>query len=172
MKNIFMAIFILAIFLQGCYEDKGNYDYLVAEEVAPIIASELDEAYDATSLEQFVLDPVVEDDGDYMEYLWFIYPTTNANLPNDTIGHERKLDYLVTAQSGTYQLVFKVTDTRYGTSAYQQARLNVASTFSTGYYVMKYENDRTDVDFVDKEGALHILLEDGVYETDTNNGGL
>ena len=161
MKNIFMAIFILAIFLQGCYEDKGNYDYLVAEEVAPIIASELDEAYDATSLEQFVLDPVVEDDGDYMEYLWFIYPTTNANLPNDTIGHERKLDYLVTAQSGTYQLVFKVTDTRYGTSAYQQARLNVASTFSTGYYVMKYENDRTDVDFVDKEGALHenLLME-------------
>ena len=155
--GLYLFVFVVC-FLQSCYEDKGNYDYLSPEECAPTIVSELEESYDVTSLQQFVLEPVVKEDGDYMEYLWYIFSATNANLPNDTIGHERKLDYFVTAQSGSYRLVFKATDTRNGTSAYQQTSLTVSSVFGSGYYILKYENGRTDVDFVDKNGILNANL--------------
>ncbi len=158
-KTYGISLFVaLSCLVQGCVEDKGNYDYRPPGECAPAIISEWKESYEATLLQRFVLEPEVEEEGDHMEYLWTIFPTTNPNLPNDTIGHERKLDYLVTAQSGTYRLVFKATDSRTGTSAYRQASLTVASAFSTGYYVMKYENGRTDIDFVDKDGLLHANL--------------
>lgn len=159
MKQYYLYLFVvISCFLQGCYEDNGNYDYRSPDEYIPDITTELQESYEATSLQHFVLEPEVSNDGDYMEYLWYIFSATNANLPNDTIGHERKLDYFVTAQSGTYRLVFKATDTRYGTSAYRQATLVVASAFSKGYYVMKYENGRSDIDFVDKNGVLNANL--------------
>ena len=159
MKKYSLYLFIvISCLIQGCYNDKGNYDYRSPEECAPAIVSELKESYEATSLQQFVLEPDVENDGEHMEYLWYIFPTTNANLPNDTIGHERKLDYFVTAQSGNYRLVFKATDTRTGTSAYQESTLTIASAFSSGYYILKYENGHSDIDFVDKNGVLNANL--------------
>lgn len=154
----FYTLLLCNVLAFSCYEDKGNYDYREEMEIAPIINSTLEESYSATLLQNLIIKSSIENENEHMEYLWFIYPTTNANLPNDTIGYEKDLNYFVTAQSGSYRLVFKVTDTRNGTSAYQESSLNIASVFSTGYYVMKYENSRTDVDFVDGDAVLHPNL--------------
>ena len=139
----------------GCYKDKGNYDYRDAESIPPVILSELASSYDAVLLERLVIDPQIKEDSDDYEYLWYMFVTNISSTANDTIGRARKLDYLVTAQTGTYRLVFKVTDKRNGTSAYQESIVVVSSNFSKGYYILKYENGRTDVDFVDRAGTVN-----------------
>jgi hypothetical protein len=158
MKKI-TILALAAALLAGCVEDTGNYTYLAPDEVSPVILSTLEENYDAISLEKLVIDPEIRDGGDAYEYAWYIYPVNNTGRPFDTLGYERKLDYTVTAQSGTYYLVFKVTDTERGTSVYQQTTLNISSIFGKGFYVNKYENGRTDVDFIDRYGVVnHNLL--------------
>lgn len=50
MKKYSLYLFAaISCFIQGCYDDKGNYDYRSPEECAPAIVSELKESYEATS---------------------------------------------------------------------------------------------------------------------------
>jgi hypothetical protein len=154
MKKIITLL--LAASLAACVEDTGNYEYLVPDAVSPVILSTLEESYEAISLEQFVIDPEIQGGGDNLEYAWYIYPTLISAAPRDTIGRDRKLDYTVTAKSGTYYLVFKATDKELGTSVYQHSMLSISSVFSQGFYVHKHANGRADIDFIDRNGNKNV----------------
>jgi hypothetical protein len=54
-----------------------------------------------------------------------------------------------------YALVFKATDKTNQTSAYQKTEVSVSSIFGVGYYVNKYEDGYTDIDFVDRYGVVN-----------------
>jgi len=154
--TIYLAIIMYAVFFTKCINDTGNYSYQDADAVAPIILSEFEANYTALMLESFVLDPQVQgNEADY-EYFWVAYPhgTTTQNR-RDTIGRERKLDYKMALAPGQYKLIFQAKDKQTGTSAYMRTIITVSSVFSLGYFVNKYENGRTDVDFVDGSGVLH-----------------
>ncbi|MDR1415726.1 MAG: hypothetical protein LBI96_07945 [Odoribacteraceae bacterium] len=155
MKYTAIPIIAALLFLAGCVKDTGNYTYDAVDETAPVITSTLAESYEAISLDQFVIDPQIAGNEDDYTYAWYVYPTNHTGIPYDTLGYERKLDYLVSIKSGIYALIFKVTSKENGTSVYQRSTLNVSSIFGKGFFVNKYANGHTDVDFVDRYGVVN-----------------
>ena len=147
---------LLGISFAACVEDTGNYSYENPDVVAPIIKSGIDENYSVLVLENLVIDPTIEGDESQYDYVWYAFPgTVTSSAPNDTLGVSKKLDCTISMEPGTYQLVFKVTDKSNGTSAFYKSKLVVASFFSEGYYILKYENGYTEqmLDVLKKHNA-------------------
>jgi hypothetical protein len=157
MKKIlkFIISLLLVVYFAGCIKDTGNYEYLDASEVAPRLVSGIEDAYSAITMEKLVIDPQIDGDESDYEYAWYTYPVNNTNVAYDTLGVGRKLDHTVTMLSGTYVLVFKATSKENGTSVYKRSQLTVSSIFGIGYYVNKYEDGVTDLDFVDRYGVVN-----------------
>ncbi|MCU4158289.1 hypothetical protein J1N10_20110 [Carboxylicivirga sp. A043] len=156
MKTKFIILAVMSgMFLAGCIDDIGNYDYTNAEVIIPIVESNLEEHYDVITLEQLVLEPEIKGDESQYDYLWYAYSSSMSSLPIDTLGFDKKLDYNVILNPGTYKLVFKATDKQNLTSTYQKTELTVSSPFGLGFFVNKYENDYTDVDFIDRDGVVN-----------------
>lgn len=156
--HIYITILLSGLVLAGCYEDKGNYDYQDAEDLAPVILSTFEENYDLITLDQLVLEPEMQGDADNYDYLWYAYPSQLATEPIDTLGYEKNLDYNMVLAPGNYTLIFKATDMTNGASAYLNTELTVSSPFGVGYYVNKYEDGQTDVDFIDRDGVVNASI--------------
>ncbi len=146
---------ILTIYLSGCIKDTGNYEYLTPEQVTPILVSGIEESYSAISMEKLVIDPILKGDESLYEYVWYAYPALVVGTVVDTLATTKRLDFPVTLISGTYSLIFKATDKINKTSVYKKTTLTVSSIFGIGYYINKYENGRTDIDFVDRFGTVN-----------------
>jgi len=157
MKQILKYILavILTVYLFGCIKDTGNYEYLDADKVAPTLVSGINDSYSAISMEKLVIDPTMGADENLYDYVWYAYPALVVGTACDTLGRTKKLDYPVTLLSGTYTLIFKATDKINKTSVYKKSLLTVSSIFGIGYYINKYENGRTDIDFVDRNGLIN-----------------
>lgn len=152
---LLLASALLFASLTGCVKDTGNYVYQTSDEVAPNLVSGIAETYSAISMDRLVIDPLLQEDESKLDYCWYAYPINNTNVKNDTIGRARKLDYKVTLMSGTYYLVFKAWDKVNKTAVFKRSMLTVSSIFGEGYYVNKYENNQTDIDFVDRFGVVN-----------------
>ncbi|PKP00172.1 MAG: hypothetical protein CVU13_01290 [Bacteroidetes bacterium HGW-Bacteroidetes-8] len=157
MKQIakYILATLLTIYLTGCIKDTGNYEYKDPKEVAPVLVSGIEDNYSAISLENLVIDPKMEGDETLYDYTWYAYPGLIVSSACDTLGKTKKLDYPVTLMSGTYQLVFRATNKVNKTSVYKKSVLTVSSIFGIGYFINKYENGRTDIDFVDRYGVVN-----------------
>jgi hypothetical protein len=77
-----------------------------------------------------------------------------SNAYPDTIARTRKLDYTLTQPPGDYTLVLAITDRLNGVSSHNKTNINISSEFGTGYYILKAEGGQTDLDFIDRNGAL------------------
>ncbi|MHC1780943.1 MAG: PKD-like family lipoprotein [Bacteroidales bacterium] len=157
MKQIAKYIFtiIFSIYLTGCIKDTGNYEYKDPKEITPILVSGIEDSYSAISLEKLIIDPLMESNESLYDYVWYAYPGLIVSTTCDTLGKTKKLEYPVTLMSGTYQLVFKATHKVNKTSVYKKSVLTVSSIFGIGYYINKYENGRTDIDFIDRNGLVN-----------------
>jgi len=157
MKHIFKYTFslIFIVYLSGCIKDTGNYEYLDPNQVAPVLVSGIEDSYSAITMEKLSIDPVLEGDESQYDYAWYAYPASIVGTQCDTLGKTKKLDYTVTLLSGTYTVVFRATDKENKTSVYKKSTLTVSSIFGIGYYINKYENGRTDIDFVDRNGVVN-----------------
>lgn len=147
--------FILALTLIGaansCVDDKGNYTYLEDSEVMPVTIGGLEEQYFRKALSTLQLKPTLEgikNDENY-DFMWYIYGS-GANRTNwrDTISYEKDLDYTMAVSSGEYKVTLKIRDKKTDVCAYKTVRVTVTSPFSHGWYVVKDENNVTDVDLV------------------------
>lgn len=154
-KILYFLAFSFCVLAPGCVEDTGNYSYENAEAFIPKVLTEFEDNYNLTILQQFSLDPKVEGNESDYEYLWYAYPTMLAAVRPDTLSRERKLDCTITQSPGSYTIVFVVTDKEHKTAAYRKTTMSVSSVFGVGYYVEKYENGQTDVDFVDRKGEVN-----------------
>lgn len=150
-----LAMVVVLAFAAGCVKDTGNYDYKTSDEIAPNLVSGIEASYSSISMDQLVIDPVMQENEDLFDYCWYAYPINNTNVKNDTIGRTRKLDYKVTMVSGTYYLIFKATDKANKTAVFKRSMLTVSSIFGEGYYINKYENNMTDIDFVNRFGVVN-----------------
>lgn len=139
----------------GCINDTGNYSYLDADEIAPVAASGIDKEYNVITLDQLIINPEIKGDESQYDYLWYAYSQALLTNPVDTLGYEKDLDYNVILAPGQYSLVFKVTDKTNQTSSFQKTNLTVSSPFGNGYFVQKYENGYTDIDFIDTDGNVN-----------------
>ena len=153
--KLYFSALLFCLVVAGCVEDTGNYVYEDPAEIAPLINSEMEEHYDAVMLDQLEIKVEMEGDESQYDYLWYAYPTKLAAEPVDTLGYEKDLDYKVTLEPELYTLVFKATNKTNQTAVYQKSELSVSSIFGIGYYVNKYEEGYTDVDFVDRYGDVN-----------------
>lgn len=136
------------LLIASCYKDQGNYLYKTPEEIT---ISGVEASYDKVSLvDKLTIDPKVSstDPDAKFSYWWGMYETNvQGSAPKvDTIGRSKTLDYLVTQPAKGWVLVFGAKNEHTGFTRIVTANVNVVTQFTRGWYVMKSEGGKTDVD--------------------------
>lgn len=160
MKPIVIIINLLFFFLTSCVNDTGNYTYLSAEDVLPIDIIGLQEDLSVIQGERLQISPNIEkmDDPARYTYIWYVTEAQTAGaLPiKRNIGNEKTLDVKINLDAGSYLLNFMVMDEKKDIYKRKQVKLEVrASNISTGWYVLKDQNNETDFDYIDSEGTIY-----------------
>ncbi|NLR81124.1 PKD-like family lipoprotein [Chitinophaga eiseniae] len=149
MKLTYQILVACSVLLTAsCYKDQGNYNYKSPEDIT---ISGVEAAYDKVSLvDKITIDPKVSstDPEAQFSYWWGIYETNvQGSAPKvDTIGHTKTLDYLVTQPAKGWVLVFGAKNEHTGFSRIVTANVNVVTQFTRGWYIMKSDGGKTDVD--------------------------
>lgn len=153
MKRIFFYILSAVLFMGGCYKDKGNYRYAENEVIT---TTGIEARYNKIYLQdRLVIDPEVKSTvpGAEFEYFWTI--STSKETSKDTVSHDKKLDIPIDRDPNkTYWLVFGATNKNTGITAYTPAELIINTPFSYGFYVLKDDGKKSDVDLYNSDGSV------------------
>ncbi|MDR6569247.1 PKD-like family lipoprotein [Chitinophaga ginsengisegetis] len=136
------------LLISSCYKDQGNYIYKVPEEIN---INGIEASYNKVSLvDKITINPTVTstDPDAKFSYWWGIYETNvQGSAPKvDTIGRTKALDYLVTQPAKGWVLVFGAKNEHTGFSKIMTSNINVVTQFTRGWYIMKNDGGKTDVD--------------------------
>ncbi|WP_346316140.1 PKD-like family lipoprotein [Chitinophaga sp. YIM B06452] len=172
MKLIYQSLAACCMLLiSSCYKDHGNYTYDVPEEIT---ITGIAGTYDKVSLvDRITIDPQVSSSDPKAEftYWWGIYETNvQGSAPKvDTIGRTKALDYLVTQPAKGWVLVFGAKNVHTGVSRIVTAGVNVITQFTRGWYVMKDDGAKTDVDlFLTPSGIVPASKTENVFSMVNN----
>jgi hypothetical protein len=152
MKNIKIVqiwmLVIIIILATSCYKDNNVYDYSKSEVVT---VTGINESYNKLSLiDRIQIDPVVEsnDPDAEFEYFWGIYETSvQGYIPKlDTIARTKAIDYLVIQPAKLWVLVFGAKNTNTGYTKLTKSNISVITQYTRGWYVLKDDGFKTDVD--------------------------
>lgn len=168
LKNIFMFLGLIT-FLQGvqsCIDDRGNYDYIDLKTLLPVTISGFE---DTTVIMRSTLHitPILDgmDDESRYVHLWYAVPSVTAGFApqRDTLSLEKELSFNVTYESGKYYLVYELRDPKRDIYIQKRVLMIVQSDLSAGWYVMKEENDETDIDYITMDGTKieNLILSSG-----------
>ncbi len=156
MRHIRLLWLVLPSVLQGCADDKGNYDYRDLND----LNISFEDAYSAISREPFVIKPEVaakEFSPDAYTYEWKAYDQTGSREPA-VLGTALDLDVELTLAQGDYRLVLTVTEKATGLYWQRSATLDVDTPLSSGWLVLCSDDGRVRLDMVS-----HIKETDNVY---------
>ncbi len=149
-----MAIALLAMpVFTGCYEDKGNYDYISEEEAMPVKIAAL-ESITAKANQELDITPTLsgEGHGDY-DYVWYVI-ANEYPYDVDTISHDRDLKTDLALKVGKYKLYYRVTNRANGVYTSVNTALTVTATdITSGWYVMKQTSQGVDFDYFSLSGT-------------------
>lgn len=150
--NLLGMMFLLVVILGACIDDQGNYDYRAESEVLPAMISGLEDKFTFQSGTTHELTAIVEgvEGVKNLRYMWYIY----GGDKRDTLGYDKKLDFKVNQESGTYYLWFEVRDTVTDICVDKKIEVTVESFLSTAWLIMKATEGKTDVDAVTADGTL------------------
>lgn len=154
----YLQLMALMIAFVSCYEDKGNYDY---EEKFEVEVSGLVSQYDRLSMvDSLFLQPQLLPAEREYDYFWGVYVNLGSGktTPLDTISREKNLVYRVALMPGSYVLVFSATDRKTEIRHIKTMTLNVTTSLAEGWYILKNQDGRTDLDVHNKEGVAAGLL--------------
>ncbi len=160
MKQMKNKIWIACIFLlaSSCFEDQGNYIY---SEINEVIISGIEELYEVEmSADTLIISPkLTTGPTSEYEYLWITIPISEAKdkfAPMedvDTIGREKDLKlFLLDIFPGDFKVNYKVTDKNTGVVSQFNFKITIFSAFNRGWYILKENNNRVDMDFVMFDG--------------------
>lgn len=161
-KAIFSVILVFTSgLLCSCVDDPGNYDYKDIKTMYPIEISGLEDTT-LVILSDVTLAPTVtglNENAEY-EYIWYAYPNGIVGIPKrDTLGREKELTFLMTYPSGvSYTLVYEIRDKATGYTVSKKVKIQGKSEFSTGWFILKDENEETDVDFISLDGNVTVIF--------------
>lgn len=148
-----MAVALLSLpMLAGCYDDKGNYDYISEQDAMPVSIQPL-ETVTAKANAELAITPTLAgaDKGNY-DYVWY----TIANeypYDADTLSHERDLKTDLALKVGKYKLYYRVTNRDNGVYVSVNTPLTVTATdITSGWYVMKTTAQGVDFDYYSLSG--------------------
>jgi hypothetical protein len=136
----------LILLLSGCYDDKGNYEYISTDELMPVRIEGLSEETIivlANSLLE-VKPQLVNDDPDRYTYLWY----TIVSYSKEILSTERDLSVICNLPLGEYTLYYEVRDEE--RDIYKSVSLPFrvdATDIAGGWYLLKGINGTADVDY-------------------------
>ncbi|MFV0522542.1 MAG: PKD-like family lipoprotein [Mangrovibacterium sp.] len=144
MKKIILPLIAVPIFLNSCYRDLGNYDYSDKEEIS---IQGIESSYNVISLvDTLVITPeVTSNKNSEFEYFWYVYSQATP-LETDTISHDKNLKYFVEKEGGAWTLVYGVINTLTGYTKLTDVEMNVGTTYTRGWYVLKDDGEYADID--------------------------
>lgn len=155
-KNIWGMWLILISLCSSCIDDPGNYEYLDKDVVMPVIIAGLEDSYSLEVLGHLQLTPEITglDDEKNYSFTWYITSDLTYIKVWDTVALTRNLDASFDCEAGKYSLIYEIRDKR--TDLYVNKKMEVAfsSNFGHGWYVLKDENNQTDLDFVLPDGTV------------------
>jgi len=157
MKRINVLLIGLAgILAFGCMKDKST------GPAQPLPAFDVTGLPDTINLythrDTLQLAPVVAA-ADTYEYYWtnisanFLSLYGNKNK-TDTLAFTKNISLPVMLDPGRYYLVFNVKDKRSGVVKLKTIIFNVSTRNENGWYLVKDNNGKTDIDFIDKTGRI------------------
>jgi hypothetical protein len=104
------------------------------------------------------LSPAIADEKAY-DYYWtnisanFVSLIGNQNK-TDTLAFTKDINYPVMLDPGQYYLVFNIRDKKTGVVKLKRIFLNISTLNNDGWYLIKDNNGKTDVDFIHKKGRI------------------
>lgn len=145
---------VVMVYVTGCIDDRGNYDYLSSDVVLPIMISGPDTSFNCLIGEVLRLEPIVTgmDSESDLKYTWFVCQRGVAYSKEDTIGYCQELEWLVDSDVSDYNLIFEVRDTVRDLFVKKTWSLSVATAYSTGWFVLEDDGNNTDLDVVMPDG--------------------
>jgi hypothetical protein len=138
----------MIVLVTSCFKDKSNYDYLPAEKINVI---GVNTSYDRISqVDSIVITPTVTSTDATAEfsYFWGIYETNvQGTAPKvDTICKTKDLHYFVKQPAKAWVLVYGAKNKNTGYMTITTTTLNVITQFTRGWYVLKDDGSKTDMD--------------------------
>lgn len=149
MKQIYIGLFFgVAALFASCKKDKGNYDYKPNEEIR---VSGIESVYNVVSeKDKLEIKPTIEsnDANAEFDYLWGIYETNVQGYAPvlDTIGRTKDLNYAIKQPAKAWVLVYRVTNRKTKYAKYINVTINVGTEFTRGWYVLKDDGTKSDLD--------------------------
>ena len=165
MKNkiIIGLILVIGVFLTSCFEDLGNYDYTSNEVIT--IGGDIKKDYSVVQFtSKLTIRPEVSSNipGAEFEYAYWVYDKDQGSQVPDTllVGKKDLEEYVVGLPSKTYKLIFQAKNVKTGVQGFWEATLNVTTTSNHGWYILKSEDGKCDMDYYNMAGekAENVLL--------------
>ena len=159
-KYYLLALLTGILFLTGCYDDKGNYDY---KEINDIVIDTVGfkMTYTVLQYEELQIDPTVAftrnpiPEGN-LSYEWYIYqPGKTATWK--PVSTEKKLDIPVSHVPGDYKAVIYVTDNSRGVTSNMEFDLIVSTDIHHGFVIVHGSNGETDFDYLATPNSIPDL---------------
>ncbi|RFS19226.1 hypothetical protein DVR12_23600 [Chitinophaga silvatica] len=157
MKRIYIFLAVMTSFAAAsCTKDKstGFTSTLPAFGVSGI----KDTINVFTHQDTLRISPQVLDSSLY-DFYWtnisgnFVSVNGNKNV-TDTLARTRELNYVVMLDPGPYYLVFNIRDKKSGVIKLVPIYLNVSTLNNDGWYLVKDNNGKTEMDFIHKAGRI------------------
>lgn len=166
MKALYKAVvFIFFLSVCSCKKDKDNNIYTEKEIIS---VKGIEANYPViTGRDNIVIDPEVSSNKEgELEYLWGLYETNVQGYTPvlDTICKTKRIDYPVNRTAKDWFLVLRVTNKSTGYAQYFNATISVGTEFTRGWYVIKDENNKTDLDlFLTPQNISPTAKRENVY---------
>ena len=137
---------MLVLVLGSCYEDKGNYDYL---DLPMVEVKGIQDTYTSNLFDLLDIDPQITTSAAGQEYdcMWMCYDKKDFKKKIDTLSTDRHLSYKMNLPLSTYQLIFAYKNKKTNVTKYVNSSLTVQSAYSRGWYVLKENAGKTELDF-------------------------
>ena len=143
--NIVVTFITLAITMNGCYKDEGNYDYGILNEISvasPVIGARFSiDRYDEITIEPTLVFSESHIPDEQLAFKWEMYidDWANAEAQSTVLSHEKNLKAIISRPESTddYALVFTVTNKNNGTSYPFKYALNVQPSVLSGIMVLQ-----------------------------------
>jgi len=168
--NILIMCYTLLFLVCGCYDDKGNYNYVSENELMSVDISAIDSISVKAQAVLKIAPKLTNDDTSRYIYLWY---TVDKNYPNtrDTLSTQHDLSINCNLNVGSYTLYYQVKDSKRNIYKSVTAPLTVTATdINTGWYVLKAKDGFTDVDYLSLSGVMKENLLADVIKTEKLQG--
>jgi hypothetical protein len=159
--NYLIAIMVLFTFLQGCYKDKGNYDYKALGTVTiDTTVTGFQSEFALYRYDTLKINPAVHINGtlvsdekqvaDKFDFTWSVFQGTVGSTlsTRDTLAHTMNLNVPITKPEGIWIVLLTVKELSTRVETYLRFNVKVSEALSDGWVVLYERDGKTDAGLI------------------------